>query len=166
MATLRLIIPIILVIGCGIEDSELPYNYKTNHGIKVIVGSYNSPTLDTVQTWEQETLDFWNEYFGVKREIPGCIYAFFKDSECVFSRNGSGVAGLATYLSNYQGNIINKLDISNGSPIKVKYVFEHELSHILLYAWWIFNNPTGEEDHQLMWESGFDSKLGKGYASF
>jgi hypothetical protein len=163
---IKIILISLFLISCGAEKQNLPtYRYETRHGIRVDTeGNTNAPSIQLVETWTQETLDFWNSFFMEERAVPEYLYAYFLEQNYVIEGQNK-YGGFAFYKYNKVNNIYyHRIVISNGPIYKVRYVFDHELSHILLDYW--YNSPNGNEDHSLMKSSGFNRAVGKGYAEW
>lgn len=160
----RIIPPLLLLLtACGPRDDHCegpPFRYETRHGIRVITeGPLNSPNTHQVQTWTQQTLLFWNNFFSFQGEVPQNIYAYFTEARAIYT-NEEPYGGYVTEEPEECG-ISYRLDISAGPLRKVSYIFAHELSHVLL--WESYALMVERDHHELMNTSGFNKTLGEGY---
>jgi Zn-dependent peptidase ImmA (M78 family) len=116
---------LLTLISCN--QSEFSYNFITKHNIRVKIGKFNRPSQQTVEDWTWDAIGFWKEHFNKDININN-LYAYFEDGQYIqYTRNK--YQGIATYKSN--GNF-SEIYIANGKYKEVKFVFLHELSHIIL----------------------------------
>ena len=157
-----LLLCLFALMACGEICEELPtYRYETIHGIKVITEGTNAPVKGLVEVWTQLTLDFWHGSLGTTPPVPKNVYAYFLEEDAVYDVEGNAYAGFAWRVTQDKcGVIFQKTEVSNGSIHKVRYVFMHELTHILFWKWDVLPRSGGQYDHQRMKDSGFNRTFG------
>lgn len=144
----KLLLALFILPACGILDFNYA-DYSTRHGVAVFHGVDNVPAKGDVERWTDETLDFWAALYP---EATSCMYvntsrvlAIFHDAPHVFL-SCEAVAGTQRKY---------KINISNGPYFKIRGVYIHELSHVLVeYCLGLGGN---DESHMLFDEVDFCS---------
>lgn len=125
MKVLLIIITAFLISGCGIVEPD----FITKYDMEVTIGEKNNPNAKTIEIWTKETMDFWRKDFSYwDKCMYNCntlVQAFFVDEKYVTGFDGNAYAGL-THRRDLS------IEISNGTPESIRYVFIHELSHVYL----------------------------------
>lgn len=127
-----------MLSACG-GDIDSSRVYISEHGIIVELGETNSPKKQDIDQWAENTIRFWKTYFPDRedclRYFTWGVNAKFIDIDHVVS-DGKKYSGL---------QYSNIIEISNGSPFKIRGVFIHELSHVLVGR--CMGKPGNDESH-------------------
>jgi len=116
------LLPILtLLVACNVGPPPL---YTTTDGIEV--WGINNPGRSKLEEYTAITILFWKVNHREKDSscwrVDGTM-AFFDEADHLLNDDGTPIGG-------YQQD--DEIHISFGSPRKIKVVFIHELSHILL----------------------------------
>lgn len=100
------------------------YDLKTRHGLYVVLGQKNKPTLASVESWTDDLFDFWrSKNVGVSATTLAGLTVFCLDAEKL-SIWGRFVRGYSTW---------SDITIGWRDAEYVRSLFRHELSHHILY---------------------------------
>lgn len=122
----RLWILALLFAACGGSEE---FDYVTAHGVSVILGAENAPSIEAVETWTDETLAFWwdadssmidcsiSAVDGTRAKFVDALYLVFDDMKAW---------GFAYPWYKY-------IEVAGLGTPYVKSVYMHELSHIIVY---------------------------------
>jgi len=134
------------------------YDYKTRHGLYVVLGKTNTPDQSMVEMWTAEVIahwvgNTWTNSRGIQTLMSGAkvdsavqgLTVFFRDEEKL-SIWGRFVRGYSTDLDLTVG--------WNKNPDYVHGLFRHELSHPILNA---AGEPWNEDWHHQVFQQ---TKLG------
>lgn len=116
------IIPLLFACSCSVN-----FNYETKHGIQVSLGESNNPNKQLVEDWTDELIIFWKD-LNVEDAIIGSSVDFI-DKHPI--KVGNLLAwGVSYPWSKYAiiGSGSSHIDFS-----VVKKIFQHEISHIIIY---------------------------------
>lgn len=124
-------------------------DYTTRHGIDVYVGMQNSPDIETVESWTKETLAFWQDALPTIegecdiKSVDVTTAQFFDALHLKFQ-------DIEAWGFSYPWNAY--IEIAGMGTDKVKKIFMHELSHVIIYGCLGLDGQT--ESHQFFKDHG------------
>lgn len=130
----RVIIGALIIGLCGcyteVNEKDIQNGYETKHGMIVILGISNAPSRAEVEEWTDEAIKFWlnarsTEWACYCSALNNVKATFLDEPHVIY--NDKAYAGLADWDDD-EGYVL----VSDGNFEKVRGVYIHEISHILL----------------------------------
>jgi len=132
----------LLVCGSG-------WDFTTKHGINVILGQKNRPSIEEVEEWTNWAIGFWSER---KPEWRTCamdsvkdLQARFVDKHVIYLPDGVKALAYMWY---------KEVEVGRGHPdapldsCQVSRLYIHEVHHVVI--WWCSGEMDNDTSHRFM----------------